>query len=82
MLTSVRCLLSIVLGFGCKVICYDKFETDEVRKMGGTYVPLDQVFKESDIISIHAPLTDETKHIINDDAISKMKDVCTSLFVL
>ncbi|WP_417353656.1 2-hydroxyacid dehydrogenase [Flavobacterium alkalisoli] len=61
--------VNIMNGFGCKVIAYDKFENDGIN-----YVPLDKLLRESDIISLHVPLNKETHHIIDEDAILKMKD--------
>lgn len=63
-----RCFINICKGFGMKVICYDAYQTDEFD-----YVSLDEIFKNSDIISLHCPLTDETRHLINEESIKKMK---------
>ena len=63
-----RIFVDICRGFGMKVIAYDKFPSE-----GIDYVPLDELFERSDIISLHCPLTDETRHMIDDAAIAKMK---------
>ena len=65
-----RVFIDICIGFGMRVIAYDKFPSEN---SGIDYVELDTLFAESDIISLHCPLTDETKHIIDENAISKMK---------
>ena len=65
-----RIFIDICRGFGMRVIAYDRFPA---QGSGIDYVPLDQLFAESDIISLHCPLTDETRHMINDTAIEKMK---------
>ncbi len=65
---------SIMQGFGCKVIAYDKFPSDKVREQGVTYVNLKELYNSSDIISLHCPLTPETKNIINKESIKEMKD--------
>ena len=69
-----RVFIDICLGFGMRVLAYDKFEykglADGERVK---YVTLDELFKESDIISLHCPLTDETHHIINEESIKKCK---------
>lgn len=65
-----RIFAGICNGFGMNVIAYDRFPSDE---NGIKYVSLDELFEQSDIISIHCPLTDETKHMINAAAIEKMK---------
>lgn len=62
--------INICKGFGMKVIAYDKFPDE---KSNIDYVDKEDLFKESDIISIHCPLTNLTKHIINKNSISKMK---------
>jgi len=66
--------IKILLGFGARVICYDPFESEEVRELGIEYTPLDTLFEQSDIISLHCPLMEDTKHLINADSISTMKD--------
>ena len=59
-------------GFGCKVLAYDLYKKEEVTKMA-EYVELDALLENSDIISLHMPLTDENHHMINAAAIEKMK---------
>ncbi|MCP4231379.1 MAG: phosphoglycerate dehydrogenase, partial [bacterium] len=62
-------------GLKMKVISYDPFISDELaEKQGITLVTLDELFAGSDFLSIHVPLTKDTKNIINADAITKMKD--------
>ncbi|MBE6587047.1 MAG: 2-hydroxyacid dehydrogenase [Ruminococcaceae bacterium] len=65
-----RCFIDICRGFGMKVLAYDKYPADIPDV---TYVDKDTLFRESDIISLHCPLTDDTYHMIDDDAIAKMK---------
>lgn len=65
---------SIMQGFGCKVIAYDKFENEALKKSGVEYTSFDELIRSSDIISLHCPLVPETKHIINGEAFEKMKD--------
>ncbi|MBQ9227455.1 MAG: 2-hydroxyacid dehydrogenase [Eubacterium sp.] len=62
--------MNICKGFGMNVLAYDRFprEMDGVR-----FTDLDELFKESDIISLHCPLTEETKHIIGFDTLPKLK---------
>ena len=69
-----RIFIDICRGFGMKVLAYDKFHFDGLDN-GDTvkYVELDELFIESDIISLHCPLTEETHHIINEDALDKCK---------
>ena len=62
-------------GFGTNVIAYDLFKDENAAKeLGFEYVDLDELYARSDIISLHCPLTPETKNIINKDSIKKMKD--------
>ena len=65
-----RIFTDICKGFGMKVLAYDKFPA---KDSGLEYVDLDTLFSESDIISVHCPLTDETRHMIGEEAIGKMK---------
>ncbi|MXO04084.1 2-hydroxyacid dehydrogenase [Flavobacterium sp. HBTb2-11-1] len=64
----------IVLGFGCNVLAYDIVENEEMKKDGVSFVGLEEIFKASDIISLHCPLNEQTKHVINTTSISFMKD--------
>lgn len=67
-------MAKISKGFGCKVVAYDKYENAKLsEELGFQYVSLDALYKESDIISLHIPLTPETQHLIDAKAISKMK---------
>jgi D-lactate dehydrogenase len=63
----------ILQGFGARLIGYDVHEVDAFKQLGGEYVSLDDLFKQADIISLHVPLTPETKHLVNSDSLSKMK---------
>ena len=63
----------ILLGFGCKIVAYDLYPSDELVQLGVAYKSLDDVFKDSDIISLHCPLTKETMHLIDKDSIALMK---------
>ena len=65
-----RVFINICRGFGMNVIAYDAFPAAD---SGIDYVSLDELFERSDIISLHCPLTEDTRHLINTDAIGKMK---------
>ena len=69
-----RVFIDICRGFGMKVLCYDKFPAQGLDN-GDTirYVELDELFANSDIISLHCPLTEETYHIIDETALNKCK---------
>ncbi|HBI85133.1 MAG TPA: hydroxyacid dehydrogenase [Ruminococcus sp.] len=65
-----RVFIDICRGFGMKVIAYDKFPAQNTDI---EYVSLEELFSRADIISLHCPLTDETRHLINCDTIKLMK---------
>ena len=65
-----RVFADICRGFGMRILAYDKFPA---QNAGLEYVDLPTLFRESDIISLHCPLTDETAHIIDSDSIAMMK---------
>lgn len=69
-----RVFIDICRGFGMKVLAYDKFPVPDLDN-GDTvrYVGLDELLSGSDIISLHCPLTEETYHMISEDAIEKCK---------
>jgi len=64
----------ILHGFGCKLLAFDKSESDELKeKYNVEYTDYITLCKRSDIITLHAPLTEETKYIINENCIAGMK---------
>ena len=65
-----RIFIDICRGFGMNVIAFDQFPAAD---SGIEYVALDELFRRSDIISLHCPLTDETRHMIDAEAIGMMK---------
>ena len=71
-----RVFADICKGFGMKILAYDKYPNPD---SGLTYVDLPELFEQSDIISLHCPLTEETHHIIDAASIAKMKTGVTIL---
>jgi len=63
----------ILLGFGCRVVAYDVHPSDACAALGVSYVTLDEVWAESDIVTLHSPLTPQTRHLIDEQAIARMK---------
>jgi len=63
----------IAKGFGCKVLLNDVIQNQDLIKQGFQYVSQDEIFTESDIISLHAPLLPSTQHMINATSLQKMK---------
>ena len=67
-------LIKILRGFGMNVLAYDLYPDEQFAKEHQVrIVTLDELYEQSDIISLHCPLTEETKFIINSDSITKMK---------
>lgn len=65
----------IMSGFGSEILLFDKYPDEAFAKsIGARYTNLDEIYKLSDIISLHIPLTPETKYLINEASISKMKN--------
>lgn len=70
-----KILIRMLKGFGMRILAYDLYPDGKfAEEEGFSYVSLDELYRESDIISLHCPLTDQTKYMINKDSISKMKD--------
>ena len=79
-----QAMLSVIRGLDMRVLLYDPYpykpildKTPEAIEQFGknlTYVDLDTLFKESDVITLHCPLTKDTEYMINKDSIAKMKD--------
>lgn len=65
-----QAMIQIMKGFGMRVLAYDVYKNPNLDV---EYVSLDEIFKQSDVISLHCPLTEETKYIINEESLNKMK---------
>lgn len=69
-----KVFIKIMKGFGANVIAFDLFKDEKAAiDLGFKYVGLDELYANSDIISLHCPLTKDTNKIINEDSIEKMK---------
>ncbi|MCM1159587.1 MAG: 2-hydroxyacid dehydrogenase [Roseburia sp.] len=66
-----QAMIRILEGFGMSILAYDPYP---VKGLDVEYVSLEELMKKADVISLHCPLTKETKHIINKKTIAKMKD--------
>lgn len=64
----------IMTGFGCKVLCYDPFPAPEKLPHAARLVTLEEIYQESDILSLHCPLTPQNHHLINASTLDEMKD--------
>ena len=69
-----QCAIDILLGFGCQVLAYDKYPNPALAgRKHVEYVDLEHLLPRSDIITLHVPLFLETYHVINREAIARMK---------
>ncbi len=68
-----RTVIRDLTGFGCKILAYDLYQSEEVKEHA-TYVDLDTLFEQSDVITLHTPLTEQNYHLIGHENIAKMKD--------
>ncbi|MEQ9440063.1 MAG: 2-hydroxyacid dehydrogenase [Cyclobacteriaceae bacterium] len=69
-----RVFAQMMLGMGCKVIAYDPYPHEDLQKSSVRYVSLAELYAQADVISLHCPLTKDTHHLINPEAIQQMKD--------
>jgi D-lactate dehydrogenase len=63
----------ILNGFGCRLLTYDMHRNPDCEALGAKYVGLPELFRDSDIITLHCPLTPETHHLIDAQALEQMK---------
>lgn len=67
-------LIELLKVFGCDILAYSRTEKEDVKAMGVSYVDLDTLLKESDVVSLHIPNNNETKGFLGKDELDKMKD--------
>ncbi len=63
----------LLLAFGATVVAWSRTERPEVKAMGVEYLPLDELLRRSDIVSLHVPLNDKTRHLIGREQLALMK---------
>ena len=68
-----QCFAHIMLGLGCKVLAFDLIANKDLETAGVQYLPLTDVLEQSNVVSLHCPLTELTKHLINDHTLGIMK---------
>lgn len=68
-----ECFLRIMAGFGCRLLASDPAVNPACEALGARYVPLPELLAESDIVSLHCPLTPQTHHLIGEAALARMK---------
>lgn len=66
--------LRILKGFGMRLLAFDPYPNPQALELGATYVDIKTLFRESDVISLHCPLTPENNHLLNMAAFQQMKD--------
>ncbi|CAM3805022.1 2-hydroxyacid dehydrogenase [Xenorhabdus thuongxuanensis] len=66
--------LRILKGFGMRLLAHDPYPNSEALNIGVEYVDLDTLYAESDVISLHCPMTPENHHLLDETAFNKMKD--------
>jgi len=67
------CFGRIMIGFGCRVLAFDPQPDPEVQALGVAYVALPELLAASDVVSLHCPLTPQTRHLIDSAALARMK---------
>lgn len=67
------CFTRIMAGFGCKILAYDPYPDQRCIDAGAKYVTLTELLSDSDIVSLHCPLTPKTRHLIDKEAIKTMR---------
>jgi len=67
------CFAEIMRGFGCRLLAFDLARNPTAEALGVEYTTLEKLYAESHIISLHCPLTAETRHLINDAALARMR---------
>lgn len=63
-------MVRIATGFGCRVLAHDPFPNDACVALGARYVPLDHLFAEGDVVTLHCPLTPDTHHLVGSDLLA------------
>ncbi|RYI28755.1 D-2-hydroxyacid dehydrogenase [Bacillus infantis] len=69
-----RAVAEIAVAFGMKVLAYSRHRDENLVNDAISYVDLDELLRASDVITLHCPLLEDTKGIINESSINKMKD--------
>lgn len=68
-----QCVINNLSGFGCRILAYDLFPKKEAAEKA-EYTSLQTLFEESDVITLHTPLTEENFHLVNEKTLNQMKD--------
>jgi D-lactate dehydrogenase len=68
-----QCLAAALHGFGCKLLGVDRYENERCKEIGMEYTSFEDMLGRADIVSLHCPLMPETHHLINNEAVARMK---------
>lgn len=68
-----KAVCNILKGFGCNIYAYDVYPDAGLEARGVTYAPLDEVLRDADVVSLHCPLMDSTRHLINAETLKLFK---------
>ncbi|ATR84390.1 hydroxyacid dehydrogenase [Pseudomonas sp. HLS-6] len=63
----------IMAGFGCQLLAYDPFPNPQMQDLGARYLPLPELLAQARIVSLHCPLTEQTRHLINQQSLALMQ---------
>ncbi|WP_433885099.1 2-hydroxyacid dehydrogenase [Pseudomonas vranovensis] len=63
----------IMAGFGCQLLAYDPYPNPELLALGARYLSLPQLLRQAQVISLHCPLTDDTRHLINAQSLADLQ---------
>lgn len=66
-------VIRLLSGFGCKILVHNRSRRPEIERLA-EYVSLEELFARSDLVTFHMPLTDETRHMVNDESLARMKN--------
>ncbi|GAB5441060.1 MAG: 2-hydroxyacid dehydrogenase [Fuerstiella sp.] len=66
-------VVQILRGFGCRVLLFDVQQNERCTELGANYESMDRLLAESDVVTLHCPLTPDTKHLINETTLQQMK---------
>ncbi|RKS87051.1 D-lactate dehydrogenase [Orbus hercynius] len=69
-----QAMIRILNGFGMKILAHDPYPTDKAIELGANYVNLDELYAQSDLITLHCPMTPDNYHLLNAQSFSKMKN--------
>lgn len=69
-----KAFCKIMLGFGCKVLAFDLIASKQMEALGVEYTDISSIFSVANIISLHCPLTESNRHLVNEETLGLMKD--------